>query len=96
MRPLTRLPLLDRKVILGPDPAPRPPRAPLLPFLHALHPGIPALQAGLLDVRSRTLFFVVAVTAIVVVVVVVGGRGYVQGSDVDFVAALALQRLVAR
>ena len=94
MRPLNRLPLLDREVVLGPDPAPRPPRAPLLPLLHALHPRVPSFQPGLLDVRPRTLFLVVGVGA----AAAAAGRRrrYVQRADVDLVAALALQRLVAR
>ena len=92
MRPLNRLPLLDRKVILGPYPTPCPPRAPLLPFLHALHPRVPPLQPGLFDMRPRTLFFIAGITA----VVVAARRWYVQRTDVDLVAALSLQRLVAR
>ena len=93
MRPLNRLPLLDRKVIFGPHPTSRPPGAPLLAFLHPLHPRVPPFQPGLLDVRPRTLFFGAGGTA---VAVVGARRRYVQRTDVDLVAALSVQGFVAR
>ena len=67
-------------MVLRPRPAADPPRRPLLPLLDALHPGIPALEAGLADMHPGQG----------------GAVRRMRGPEVDLVAALALERGVAR